>query len=649
MKRKIGALLLAVLMLLTLCTGCMDTEDDVVWDDGSSWAVYWYLCGSDLESEGGFATGDLSELLEVELPENVTVVIQTGGAAQWQNDVVEADKLQRFVYNSEGLQLVDEQPSASMGDSETLADFLLFAKENYPADKTAVIFWNHGGGSVSGASFDELYDLDSLTLSEMYSAFVQVWEPSNEPGQQPLELVGFDTCLMATVDTAYTFCDLAKYLVASEETEPANGWYYSQWVGTLAKQPAMDGAALGRVICDAYYEGCELVGTEDNTTLSVTDLSKMGDLLDAYESFGKEALAAACADPGFFSRMGRVAAQAENYGGNTREQGYTNMVDLGHMARCSSDLLPSAQAVLDALDQCVLYRVNGAYRTEATGLSCYYSYNGDVDDLNGYIDQGAGTAFKYFYSYELTGGLSQEGMDYIADMDVEELPEVEDLTAMGWDGIGLTVDDDGVATMTLGPKADSILTNIGFTLLYVDAEQNTMLLLGTDNDMNADWKNGVFSDNFRGVWGSIDGCLVYMELSYAGEDYNLYSVPVLLNDEECNLQVAYDFNEEEWIILGARQGIDDTGMADKELRQLETGDELTILWYMDNLSSDEDNLEAYAVETITVTENTAFGECELPDGDYVMMFEMQDAMGNYAYSDGVMFTCEGGETYTSTL
>lgn len=116
----------------------------------------------------------------------------------------------------------------------------------------------------------------------MYSAFVQVWEPSNEPGQQPLELVGFDTCLMATVDTAYTFCDLAKYLVASEETEPANGWYYSQWVGTLAKQPAMDGAALGRVICDAYYEGCELVGTEDNTTLSVTDLSKMGDLLDAY-------------------------------------------------------------------------------------------------------------------------------------------------------------------------------------------------------------------------------------------------------------------------------------------------------------------------------------------------------------------------------
>ena len=57
------------------------------------------------------------------------------------------------------------------------------------------------------------------------------------------------------------------------------------------------------------------------------------------------------------------------------------MVDLGHMARLTVDTLPSAQAVLDALDDCVLYQVNGQYRTEATGLSCYYSYNGDVGDL----------------------------------------------------------------------------------------------------------------------------------------------------------------------------------------------------------------------------------------------------------------------------
>ena len=113
----------------------------------------------------------------------------------------------------------------------------------------------------------------------MYTAFASVWEPSEE--EQPLELVGFDTCLMATVDVAYTFSDLAHYLVASEETEPANGWYYSQWVGALADDPSMDGEELGRVICDAYYAGCEEVGTQDNTTLSLTDLTKVGPLLTA--------------------------------------------------------------------------------------------------------------------------------------------------------------------------------------------------------------------------------------------------------------------------------------------------------------------------------------------------------------------------------
>lgn len=626
-------------------TAADNTTDngDIALEDGS-WAVCWYLCGSDLESNGGFATNDLSELMEVELPENVNVVIETGGSAVWQNDLMDADKLQRWLYNSEGLQLVDEQPSASMGEAQTLADFLSFAKENYPAEKTAVVFWNHGGGSVTGAAFDEIYGYDSLTLDEMYQAFSSVWNPSME--KQPLELIGFDTCLMATVDVAYTFADLAHYLVASEETEPANGWYYSQWVGTLAQNPSMNGEELGKVICDAYYAGCEEVGTQDNTTLSLTDLTKVQTLLDAYDTFGAEALAAACTDPGFFSQFGRVAAQSENYGGNTKEQGYTNMVDLGHMARQSVGMLGSAQEVLDALDDCVLYRVGGQYRTEATGLSCYYSYNGDVEDFNSYAGLGAGVAFKYFYSYELTGELDDSGMAYIADMDFEELPEVKNLLSTDWDGAPLDLDEDGVSFLTLGPEANDILAGIGFSLYYVDEESDMMLLLGTDNDMNADWDNGVFSDNFRGVWGSIDGNIVYMELSYESEDYNLYAIPVLLNGEEYNLQVVYDFSTDEWNVLGARQGIDNSGMADKELRLLQEGDEITTIWYMSTASGD-DEFEPYTAATVTVTADTAFGEMELPDGSYSMVYEMRDAMDNYAYSEPVTFDCADGEIYTT--
>ncbi len=639
--KRIAALLLSLLTALTL-TACGGGSEPSA--DSGSWAIYWYLCGSDLESDGGFATGDLSELMEADLPENVTVVIETGGALEWQNELVDGSVLQRYVYDSEGLTLVDEQPSASMGESETLEDFLRFARENYPADRTAVVFWNHGGGSVAGASFDEVYGYDALTLSEMYAAFSAVWEPDTE--DQPLELVGFDTCLMATVDTAYTFCDLSRYLVASEETEPANGWYYSRWLQALADDPSMDGAALGRVICDAYYEGCEDVGTEENATLSVTDLSRLAPLLDAYETFGAQALAAAAEDPGFLSRFRREADLSENYGGNTREQGYTNMVDMGAIARRTVGELPAARDVLDALEDCVLYRVSGKYRSEATGLSCYYSYNNDIADLNGYITEGAGAAFKYLYAYQLTGELDADGMAYLAQLGLDSLPALPSLSAMRWDNAPLTLDDDGYASLTLGPEADSVLAGIGFSLYRVDEDSDAVLLLGTDNDITADWENGVFTDNFRGVWGSIDGCLVYMELSYEGEDYNLYSVPVLLNGEAYNLQVVYDFNDEAWSILGARQGIDDSGMADKELRKLQSGDELTTIWYMAALSDDSD-FEAYEAETLTVTEDTAFAEMDLPDGEYMLLFEFRDTQGNSGTSQAVTFEVEGDDIFTS--
>ena len=161
MKKYLSAfLILAILLALTAC----GTDESVASGDSpvatepvstsTEWVVYWYLCGSDLETNHAAATNDLAEMMAVELPENVKVVIQTGGASVWQNDIISADTLGRYVYDHNGLQLIEELPSASMGDVQTLKDFLAFGKENYPAKRTAVVFWNHGGGSVSGAAFD---------------------------------------------------------------------------------------------------------------------------------------------------------------------------------------------------------------------------------------------------------------------------------------------------------------------------------------------------------------------------------------------------------------------------------------------------------------------------------------------------------------
>ena len=174
------------------------------------------------------------------------------------------------------------------------------------------------------------------------------------------------------------------------------------------------------------------------------------------------------------------------------------------------------------------------------------------------------------------------------------------------------------------------------------------MLLGSDNDINSDWENGEFYDNFRGVWGAIDGELVYMELSNEGDGYNLYSVPILLNGEAYNLQVVYDFSVEAWSILGARQGIDDSGMADKELRLLQEGDEITTIWKLASYSG-EDDFEMYTAAVIPVTAQTSFSEAPLFDGIYCMVFEMWDAMGNYAYSDPVQFDIQGGEISTTVF
>lgn len=664
-KNLILFVLIVLIMTFTACSSKKgDTSDDAQADkEGVSvdigndradtkdieydneWVIYWYLCGSDLESNGGAATNDLAEMLDVQLPENVKVVIQTGGSSFWHNDFVNPDTLGRYLYDSEGLKLIEELPSASMGDAQTLKDFLAFGKKNYPARHTAVVLWNHGGGSVTGASFDELYNFDSLTLVEMNQVFSEVF--GENPQNPPVDIIGFDTCLMATVDTANAFSNISKYLVASQELEPGNGWLYSGWIGKIAANPSIEPLNLAKVICDTFVEGCKLVGTEDNITLSVTDLSKVSALIAAYDDFGKEALAAAVENPAFFAHFSQIANSVENYGGNTREQGFTNMTDLGSLAIKSSDMLPNTtKAVIDALNDCIVYKVNGMYRPESQGLSCYYSYNGDVDDFVEYISVGAADSFKYLYAYGLTGELSEDGMEYIAQMNYSSLPELLSLNSVDWQDMPVKVDENGNATLALGSEARDILSSLTFELYYVDPEEDIMLCLGTDNDIIADWDNGVFKDNFRGVWGSLDGALCYMEIAYEGEDYNLYSIPILLNGEDYNLLVIYDFTTGEYSIAGARRPLDESGAADKNLRYLVEGDEIQTIHFAAAISG-EGELTAVPIDTIKVAPETAFAETKLGDGIFIMMYVMQDSQRNVATSAAVTFESSGGEITTS--
>lgn len=663
MKKRIAALLILAMLAMAALAGCEEAEqvahpsfDSIIkqYSPDDTWAIYWYLCGSDLETEYGAATTDLEEMTSVELPENVFMVIQTGGADYWDNNMVDEDYSERYLYDADGIECIEQNPIANMGDRETLADFLRFCLNEYDADHKAFIFWNHGGGSVSGVIFDEQFDYDSLSLNDISWAFEQTCTPSED--NPVFELVGFDACLMATLDTAYILKDYARYMVASEELEPGLGWNYTGFLSDLAANPGMDGAQLGRSICDSYKYACEEDFQAEDITLSVVDLSKIDRLMDAYNNFGVEALNAAAQDTSFFASYSRAAKSAENYGGNTPDTGYYNMVDLGDLARKTAELLPRhASETIKALEDCVIYQIRGPYRDKASGLSVFHSYNADEENFNKYSQVAVAEPFLYFYEWAIRGDISNKGKEYIANMSYEgtEVNEIGSLTTISnadvdLDDYPVYVNDDGYAVLDLGPEIVEMLSDVYFELIYIDDEGEIMLMLGRDNDIEADWENGIFMDNFRGVWGAIDDNLVYMEISYVGDDYNLYSVPILLNGKEYSLSVSYDFTLEEWEILGARRGIGINGMSNKGLIKLRPGDEITPIFYYVDLT--EDDLEEYSFEsdTFVYQRDSIFHETDMGDGTFVMMYEMVDVQNNSAFSDLVWITVEDGDIYVET-
>lgn len=622
--------------------------------EGESWVFYWYLCGSDLESNGGCATQDLEELASVQLPENVTVVFEAGGASAWQNGF-NPEVLTRGVYNSDGLQIVEELPSANMGDPATLIDFLNFGNTNYPADRRAVFFWNHGGGSVAGAAFDELYNSDSIQLPELIQALTAA-----DIGEK-YELIGFDTCLMATIDVADACDEFANYLVASEELEPGCGWSYDAFMGALAEDPSMDGAELGRHICDSFYEGCVQIGQEDATTLAVIDLSKIPALVKAYDTVGAEALllAGRSEDSAYLNEFARCAYSAENYGGNNDSEGYTNMVDLGDLVRSNiqQGLLPeSGQELLGTLNDAVVYKVNGPLRSQSTGLSCYYSYNGDYDDFTGFAGLNTSPAFAYYFDYMLRGEPTEEMYHYAiravtgsgqeeqpAPLPAGELHPVAAVKPEDLEDFPVEVTGDNDAVLKLGKEIAGQLTGVYFKLAYISDQDNMAIFLGEDNDLDSDWQTGIFKDNFRGVWGSIDGCLVYMELSDEADDYQIYAVPILLNSEEYVLSVSYNDQNKDYKILGARKAVDKNGMGDKFLRKLKAGDVIEPIHYVLPDLKNSDDVQTLPIEKLTVTADTKFEETELGDGQYLFVFEMKD-MRNHSYdSQAVLFSLENGQ------
>ena len=664
LKRYIKIFLMSAILIITFAvSGCLDIEDVEnekpptqyfadTFSPNDNWLVYWYICGSDLESDGGAATRDIEEMLQAQLPPNVKVLIQAGGSNEWHNAVIKSGATNLLLYSADGLQEIATVEDSDMGDAETLATFLQFGKEQFPTDHRVFVFWDHGGGSVFGLCQDERTE-NILTLNEVHDAFAAVFDASEE--NPPFEVIGFDTCLMATYEMANDLYGFAHYMVASEEVEPGNGWQYTGWLKTLGENPAISGAHLGQVICDSYYEGCEDAWTEDTATLSVIDLTKLPNLRTAYENFGIEALRLSAQNPRkFFSNLGRHARNSENYGGNTRESGYFDMVDIGDLANNAKDLLPQTSATLiRAIDDAVIHKVKGPYRDKGSGISGFYPYDGSEEMFAMYSQvNSASNSQKYLYNHLVRGYIPNAAADILASTGLQELPQPLGSNLFNIDDLSdlqIQIDKKNNAFVQLTEAQLENIAHINCNLAYIDTDNDLILYVGSDSNVKVDWKRGTVTDNFDATWPMLDGHPVYIEVTAVEEDYNLYSIPIKLNGVRCNLIAAYDYKNNGYKILGVRGVNSSGGMSDKNLIKLKAGDTITTLHYGLSISGEDTDFTEAEVDTFTISDNVKLSDEKIGDGDYLYCFEFVTPNNNSVTSQYINFTVEGENITTSQI
>lgn len=640
-------------------------------DDGT-WTIFVYLCGSDLETNYEAASRDLAEMVAASGNDNVQVVVQTGGSTSWNTEGVDPTRAQRFHIQDTAITEVDSLPDENMGDPSTLGDFLTWGVENYPAEHMGVIVWDHGGGSIWGVVQDENNDHDVLYLRELDEAFASAFATMGDK----FEFVGFDACLMGTLETANVMASYANYMVASQEWEPGTGWSYTEFLEYLAKHPGCDGKELGREICDSYLDSFD--GEVSTVTLALYDLSKMDDLLERFNAFAGE-LYDSTADLSEYAMVVRGVGKADNFGGNNKVEGYTNMVDLGGFISACADVTTNSDEVLSALDDVVAYHVAGDSHKDASGISLFYpleiqhpmelslfegvcvsphylSYVDRVVHGNASADTGDDEAFADYsddawYDDEgnwvsgesetgeeddhwsfLDGSSSGSGSGFFSHMDGSSQPAEEDSFVSF--AVEPQVDEDGAYWFQLDEESIEYVASVS-ALLY-EYQGDALISLGETYDVSADWDSGEMADAFDGWWLSLpDGQnLSVIPVDY-GDDYVLYTSRIELNGEETNLRIR-QYYDGTCVVEGAWDGISDTGFAAKGLTPIEDGDIVVPLYTA--WENDEET-------TYVGVEYEVEGELEvyydlLAADDYFYCFSINDIFDDYLLTDGVVFTVD---------
>lgn len=601
--------------------------------NAQSVTVMVYMIGSDLESDDGSATDDLIEMTEAVLSPSVNLVVQTGGTETWWNDVCTDGESERFLVENGNLTPLENLGSVNMTDADTLSDFIRYAAEAYPADRYELILWDHGGGTMTGFGYDELYEDTSLTLSALSTALFN--------GGVQFDFIGFDACLMATAEVAYTLEPYADYLIASEESEPGEGWAYENWLTQLAADPSISTAELGKMLANDFFDPYIFA---DMPTLSVLDLRYVSELYAALESYWSSAYDAL--QNGSYGALSQVRSTVREFGDNEYDQ--IDLKDLMNETALSLSL-GTEDDVRAAIDDMVVYNVS--YQKSAAGIAVYFpclwpDYYGDTRFEMSCV----GFPETYFAFYDqfmnamLSGqSLSQSDIDFYSYydwFDSDEVGSAENVTTLDDSEFAL-IDKGDYYALSLSDEAWNLITYIDMTVYLDDGEG--YIDLGNDNVYEFD-DDGDLKVDFDYTWIAIDGVTVpfYAETEEQTDDYWYTTgyVPAVLNDEtDIEIILRWDSEHDSGYVTGYRLKTEEPAVAAKGLRSFAETDKIqyTCSYYDYDFNYDQDYILG---DPVTYTGDPAVTYEEIGEYRTVIQYTLRDIYNNEHYTDPVELSFE---------
>ncbi len=703
-----GFLLFALIWMQSLPVSAEETASEEMAD----WTVMIYFCGSDLESLHGMATYNLKEMAgihpEITIEEflnqkhgtnypvqdpyhnHVNVVFQTGGCKEWhaKKDLgidISSDALQRWSFqpvakdsDESPFTLMEEVPLASMSEPETLADFIQWSARTCPAQKYALVLWDHGGGGAKGIFIDELFDKDMMYLDELDQALAG--------GGVHFETVIMDACMMSCLEAAQAVAPYASYMVASEEVTSGYGSAFGSWLKELYLNPLRNGLQFGTCFCDlTMRKYAEMENTEafDLLTYSVLDLSYVKDITEIFDLMYNHVDNGFLNFPEILSYMGRIMQNAEVYG---TEQ--ARMLDIGSIMYVDeiTTLIPlnvRAQAQ-NALSNCVKYCVRGKDRAESTGLSFCYAAIMDSEDLDIY----ARNCKSPYYLAFLDAISDWTAPDYV----YETAPHMENMLQNDFYNMDVElVESDGFPGAAIDMDNEISLGTTQYYEWYrYDERSEAYVRLGKDEcreERNEDAGKIIYLADWPSLWPSIDGELCDIELVRANQEEILYNIPFRMQQDTYNLRCSYfrpemtseyQADNDAYIVYGIWSGYDnDTGVPNRNVSCM--GDYLGREYHLcypvyreeeeeePYQDSDEVTKDPKYVDRETYREQKTeeayyqysgdlsmhkFIEVEevpLPEGDYAVRYIMTDIYGReipqemaYLHWDGETYTRQDG-------